>query len=164
MEKRSIEIKWGVIFILAMLLWMFLERMMGLHDERIDKHSAVSGFFAVVAIGIYLLALYDKRKNYYHGSMSWKKGFTSGLFITLTAIILTPLAQFAISQFISPDFFPNIIRYSVETGEMTRKQAQEHYDLFNYILYSIIFAAISGILTAAVTALVMRKRKNSYPL
>lgn len=161
MKERSIEIKWGVIFILAMLLWMYLERLVGLHGERIDKHAMVSGFFAIVAIGIYLLALYDKRKNYYNGIMTWKQGFFTGLVITLVAVILTPLAQYVISRFISPEFFPNIIRYSVETGEMTREQAEKQFNLISYIIQSLIFAIISGIITSAITAWIMRRKPKT---
>ncbi len=161
MEKRSIEIKWGVIFILIMLLWMYLEKLAGLHDERIDKHAMITSFFALVAIGIYLLALYDKRKNYYHGFMTWKQGFYSGLVITLVVVVLSPLAQYVISRYISPEYFPNIIQHSVETGEMTREQAQEYFSLQNYILQSALFALFSGIVTAAVTALIMRRKRKA---
>jgi Na+-driven multidrug efflux pump len=161
MEKRSIEIKWGVIFAIAMLLWIYLEKLFGLHAERIDRHAMVSSFFAVVAISIYLLALYDKRKNFYNGIMSWKKGFYAGLVITLVVLILSPLVQYLISRFISPEYFPNIIRYSVETGEMTRKQAEEYFSLKNYILQGVIFALVSGIITSAISALLMRKRKKN---
>lgn len=160
MEKRSIEIKWSIIFTVAMLLWMYGERLAGLHDEWIEKHAFYSGFFAIVAIAIYLLALYDKRKNYYAGFMDWKEGFISGLFITLFVVILSPFAQYLTSRFISPEFFPNIIRYSVETGEMTRHQAEEHFSLRNYIVLSAVFAVISGVITSAIAALFMRKRKK----
>lgn len=163
MEKRTIEIRWGVIFTLAMLIWMFAERQFGLHDQNIDQHALVSSFFAIVAIGIYLLALHDKRKNYFNGYMTWKQGFISGLFLTLVIVILSPLAQYIISRFISPEFFPNMIRYSVETEEMTRNQAEEYFNLENYIIQSVLFAIVSGVLTAAITALIMRRREKDIP-
>ena len=65
MRKYSIELKWTVIFSVSTILWMLGERMLGLHDEYIEEHSFYTSFFGIVAIGIYLLALYDKRKNYY---------------------------------------------------------------------------------------------------
>lgn len=160
MEKRAIEIKWGIIFILAMLVWMFGERQFGLHDEYIDQHALVTSFFAIVAIGIYLLALYNKRKEYYNGLMTWKQGFFSGLVITLVIVILTPLAQYITSEFITPEFFPNIIRYSVETGEMTRPEAESYFSLENYIIQSILFAIVSGVITSAITALIMKRREK----
>lgn len=160
MEKRSIEIKWSIVFTLAMLLWMYGEKLAGLHDEWIENHAFYSGFFSLVAIGVYLLALYDKRKNYYNGIMNWKEGFISGLFLTLFIVILSPLTQYVISKFISPEYFPNIIRYSVETGEMTRDQAEDYFSLKNYIITSAVFAVISGVFTSAIAALLMRKKKK----
>lgn len=160
MEKRSIEIKWGVVFIVVMLLWMYLEKLAGLHGENIEKHATFTGFFAVVAVSIYLLALYDKRKNDFNGIMTWKQGFYSGLVITLVVVVLSPIAQYIISRFISPEFFPNIIKYSIETGEMTREQAQEYFSLENYIIQSALFALFSGVVTAAIAAVIMRKRKK----
>lgn len=160
MEKRSIEIKWGVIFSIALLIWMFGERLVGLHDEHIDKHAIYTNFFAIVAIAIYLFALYDKRKNYFNGYMTWREGFISGLFITLVITVLSPLLQYIISNYITPEYFANIIRYSVDQGEMTRSQAEEHFSLRNYIVLSAVWAVISGVITSAIAALLMRKTKK----
>lgn len=160
MEKRSIEVKWGIIFIIALLLWMLGERLIGLHGELIDKHSVYTNFFSIIAIIIYLFGLHEKRTKYYNGFMSWKEGFISGLFITLVIVVLSPLAQFLVSQYLSPEFFPNIIKHSVEQGEMTRDQAQHYFSLKNYIILSAVWAVITGIITSAITALIMRKRKK----
>ncbi len=78
MRKYRIEIKWAIIFSVVMILWMLGEKILGLHDEYIADHSFYTSFFAIVAIGIYLLALYDKRKNYHNGFMSWQEGFKVG--------------------------------------------------------------------------------------
>lgn len=160
MEKRSIEIKWGIIFIIALLLWMFAERLLGLHGELIEKHAVYTNFFALIAITIYLFGLRDKRNNYYNGFMSWKEGFITGLFITLVIVVLSPLAQYLVSQYISPEFFPNIIKHSVEQGEMTRDQAQHYFSLKNYIILSAVWAVITGTITSAFAALIMRKSKK----
>ena len=161
MKKYSIEIKWGIIFILTMLVWMFGERFFGLHDERIEQHAFYTNFFAIVAIGVYLLALYDKRKNYYHGIMSWKQGFIAGLILTFVVTILTPLAQYLTSVWISPEYFPNMIEYTVQTGERSREEAEAFFNLNNYILQSTMFALLSGVITSAIAALIMRRKESS---
>lgn len=161
MEKHSIEIKWGIIFTLAMLFWMFLERLMGLHGELIQKHTVYTNFFAIVAIAIYLFALRDKRNNYYKGFISWKEGFFAGFVLTMVTVILSPLTQYLVSRYISPEFFSNIIKYSVEKGEMTREQAQGYFSLKNYIILSAVWALITGIITSAISALIMRKKRQA---
>ena len=158
MSKYRIEIKWAVIFSVAMILWMLGEKYFGLHDKHIARHSYYTSFFGIVAIGIYLLALYDKRKNYHNGFMDWPEGFKSGAFLTLGIVILSPLVQLLITHVISPDYFRNITEYSVEAGEMNRKEAEVYFSLPNYIMQSMVWAAITGIITAAIAALILRRK------
>jgi len=39
MDRYKIELKWSVIFVVLMLLWMVIERLTGLHDEHIASHA-----------------------------------------------------------------------------------------------------------------------------
>ena len=63
MKKFALEIKWGVIFTIVLLLWMVMEKLLGWHGKHIDKHAIYTNFFAILAILIYVLALLEKRKN-----------------------------------------------------------------------------------------------------
>ncbi len=166
MKSIRIEIKWAVIFVVASLLWMFLERLLGLHGEHIDKHSTYSMLFALPAVTIFVLALLDKRKNYYHGIMSYRQGFFCGLIITLIVAILSPLTQYITSEYISPDYFANIIEYSVETGALERSVAEEHFNYRSYVLQAMIGAVFMGVITSAVVAFFTRKkdRGEQHPL
>lgn len=158
MGKYRIEIKWSVIFSFAMILWMLGEKLFGLHDEYIAEHSFYTGFFGIIAIGIYLLALYNKRKSYYNGFMSWKDGFRTGARLTLGIVILSPFVQLFILEVVTPDYFTNIREYSVAAGEMTAEEADAYFSTWNYILQSLVWAAISGLITAAITALILRRK------
>jgi len=71
MKKNKIEIKWAITFVVMILIWMFLEKMAGLQDEHIDKHSIYTNFIAIPAIAIYVFALLDKRKNFFKGAMTY---------------------------------------------------------------------------------------------
>ncbi len=158
MKKYNTEIKWGFIFTGVMLLWMVIERLMGWHSENIDQHVYMTNLFAIPAIAVYVFALIDKRKHDYLGSMTWMEGFKSGVFITLVAAILSPLAQLIIHTIITPDFFRNMIEYSVETANISRENAQATFNLSNYMLQSIIGTLFMGIITSAVVALFTKKR------
>ncbi len=50
MKKRLIEIKWGLIFVIMMLLWMYFEKAMGWHDEYIADHATYPNFVAIPSI------------------------------------------------------------------------------------------------------------------
>lgn len=158
MKKFSIEIKWGVIFSVVSLLWMFLEKGLGWHDENIAQHAIYTNIFAIVAILLYVFALLDKRKNFYNGKMTWTQGFVSGIIISVVVAILSPLAQYITHEFITPDYFTNVIDYSVESGAMTREAAEEYFNLKSYIIQSFFFALVVGVVTSAIVAFFVRRK------
>jgi cell division protein FtsX len=55
-----------------------------------------------------------------------------------------------------------MIEYTVEIGESSREEAEAFFNLNNYILQSTVFALLSGVITSAIAALIMR-RKPSAP-
>lgn len=158
MKKFGIEIKWGIIFSIILLLWMQMEKMLGWHDELIEKHAIYTNFFAVVAVIVYVVALLDKRKNYYHGKMTWLQGFLSGLLIAVVVAILSPLTQYITSTIITPEYFPNVIEASVGSGKMTQEQAENYFSLRNYMIQSAVGAIIMGAVTSAIVAIFVRKK------
>jgi len=158
MEKIKIEIKWGIIFVLVAIAWMSLEKLSGLHDTYIDKHPIYTNLFAIPAIAVYVLALSDKKKNYYGGQMTYKQGFISGLVITAVVFIINPLTQVIISKVITPDFFSNAIRYSVEHNLKTQQEAESYFNLKSYIIQGAIGTPIMGIVTSAIVAFFTRTR------
>ncbi len=161
MAKIKIEIKWGFIFIIVSLLWMVLEKLCGLHSKHIDKHQYLTMLFMIPAIWVYVLALKDKKKHYYNGVMSYKQGFISGLIITLIVALFSPLTQWIISSVITPEYFPNVIEYSLQSGyHKTREEAEAYFNLENYMKQSVIGALMMGIVTTAIVALFVRS-KNS---
>jgi len=161
MKNIRIEIKWALIFAAMSLAWMLIEKLAGLHDTHIDKHPIYTNFIAIPAIAVYVLALNDKRKNFYGGNMSYKQGFISGLIITLIVTLLSPLTQYITSTIITPDFFTNAIEYAVANGKSTREAAEAFFNLQNYIVQGLIGAPVMGIVTTAIVAIFTRGRKKS---
>jgi hypothetical protein len=160
MRSVKIEIRWAIIFCIMQLVWMLLEKLTGLYDENIDKHHIYTNFIAIPSIGIYVLALLDKRKNFYQGTMSYKQGFVSGLIITLIVTLLSPLVQYLISTVIAPQYFPNAIKYAVEKGEMTQNAAESYFNLKSYIQQVVIGTPIMGIITTAIVAVFTIRKKQ----
>lgn len=160
MKKVVIEIKWALIFIATLLAWMFLEKLTGLHDKHIDKQQYITLLYVVPALLIYALALNDKKKNYYRGKMDFKEGFLCGTIITLIVTALSPLNQWIISEFITPNYFENVIEYSLQTGYFeNRFEAEAQFNLTSYIIQSTIWAFGMGIVTSAIVALFIKSKK-----
>ena len=158
MKKIRIEIKWAVLFILSGLIWMILEKSLGWHDSHLENHATYSLLYAPIAIAIYVLALLDKKKADYQGKITYLQGLISGLVITLFVVFLTPLSQFITHHYITPEYFPNIIRLSVKSGQMSQEEADANFTLLTYIQQSLIFAAFMGLLTSAIVAIFTRSK------
>ena len=161
MQNIKIEIKWALIFILMTLVWMLLEKLAGLHSTHIDKHAIVTNLIAIHAVGIYLFALLEKRNRFYKGVMTYKQGFVCGLIITIIITVFSPLTQFITSTIITPEYFPNVIKYAVAEGEMTQTEAENYFNLKNYIIQGLIGAFAMGILTTAIIAFFVRTKKSN---
>ncbi|MGB2996914.1 MAG: DUF4199 domain-containing protein, partial [Ferruginibacter sp.] len=135
MKNIKIEFKWAIIFTIMTLLWMVLEKLCGLHGKYIDYHLYLTNLFAIPAIWVMVLALKNKKNNYYSGNMNYKQGLVSGIIISAFIALLSPLTQWITSYVITPEYFPNVIRRSVELGYY--KTTAEAEAVFNYKSYAI---------------------------
>ncbi|MEX2595357.1 MAG: DUF4199 domain-containing protein [Salibacteraceae bacterium] len=161
MNNYKTELKWALIFVLMSLLWMVLEKLVGLHSTHIDKHMYLTNLFAIPAIVVYVFALIDKKKKDYNGYISYKQAFVSGLIITSIVTVLSPITQWIISEVITPEYFSNVIRYSVETGyHESLEEAEAFFNLKNYIFQSVIGSFVMGIVTTAIVAVFVRSKKE----
>jgi hypothetical protein len=157
MKKYHIELKWAIIFIISALLWMLFEKSMGWHDVLIEKHSSYTNFFAIIAIAVYGFALVDKRKNYFNGKITWKQAFISGVIITLFIIPLNAIAQYITYTYITPNYFSNIINFSISNENLSLTDAENYFNLQNYMLQGLIGGTLMGFATAAIVAIFVKK-------
>ncbi|MCF4102101.1 DUF4199 domain-containing protein [Gillisia sp. M10.2A] len=159
MKNFKIEIKWGLLFVLAGLLWMLFEKSMGWHDALIADHAWYTNLFAFVAILIYVLALKDKKKNFYDGRMTWQQGFISGVVITAIVALFAPISQYVTATYISPEYFNNMIAYSVDNSTMSQEQAEAYFNLKSYVIQAIFGALAMGVVTSAIVAFFVKSKK-----
>lgn len=152
------EIKWGLVFAVAIIIWMLIERASGLHSDNIEYHAIVTNLFAVVAIVIYILALRDKRSSLPDGKMSWRQGFVCGLKISVVVAVLSPLVQLLVHSVISPEFFPNMREYAVTSGMMSETRANQYFSLLTYSFQSAVWALGMGVITSAVVAVFLKRQ------
>lgn len=90
--------------------------------------------------------------------MTYMQGFIAGLIITLVVVILSPLSQYITSTYITPEYFKNVIDYSVSSGQMEQQAAEEYFNLKSYMMQSVIGAAVMGLITSGVVALFVRSK------
>ncbi|TXB63374.1 DUF4199 domain-containing protein [Phaeodactylibacter luteus] len=161
MKNYSTEIKWGLIFSLVAMGWMYFEKAMGWHGPNIEQHPTYTNLFAVLAIAVFVFALRDKKHRDYGGHMTWRQGFFSGALISLVVAVLSPLAQWLTHTVISPEYFPNVIAYSVAQGYYeTEAAAAAFFNLQSYMLQGAIGGMVMGLLTSAIVPLFLRSRPS----
>lgn len=161
MKNLKIEIKWALIFVVMSLLWMVLEKLCGLHGKYIDYHLYLTNLFAIPAVWIYVLALKDKKKNGYNGKMTYKQGLISGILISVIIALFSPFTQWIISYVITPEYFSNVIKRSVELGYYkSTAEAEAHFNYTNYAIQSSVFALIMGVVTTAIAMMFIRSKNG----
>ena len=160
MRNIGIELKWAIVFSLVGLLWMLGEKMSGLHDEYLDYHLYLTNLFALPAILMMVLALREKKWNHFEGNMNYTKGLLSGIILSLLIAILSPLTQWITSFVISPEYFPNVIKRSVEIGYFnSQEEARAQFNYPNYAIQGAIGALLMGIVTSAIAMIFIRPKK-----
>ena len=161
MKNIKIEFKWAIIFSVVGLLWMVLEKLTGLHGKYIDYHLYLTNLFAIPAIIVMVMALKDKKKNFYNGQMSYKQGLISGTILSIIIAVLSPLTQWITSYIITPEYFPNVIKRSVEIGYYaSTEEAQANFNYKNYAVQGSIAALIMGIVTTAIAMIFIRTKNK----
>lgn len=161
MKKYRIEIKWAIIHAVIVLLWTAVERLSGLHDQYLEVQQNIAILLLIPTILVYVLAMLDKRKNVYEGSMSYVQGFLCGLGLTVGILALTPFVQFIASYIISPYYFDNLIAYSVSTGNASQEQAASRFTYPSFVFTNLVFQMITGVVFAAFIALGTKSDKKS---
>jgi len=160
MKHVKIEIKWAIIFSVVALLWMVLEKLCGLHGKYIDYHLYLTNLFAIPAIVVMVMALKDKKKSFYGGQMNYKQGLISGIILSAVIALISPLTQWITSYVITPEYFPNVIKRSVELGYFkTTAEAEANFNYQNYAVQGAIGALVMGLLTTAIAMIFIRTKK-----
>ena len=160
-EDFRIEIKWAVIYTIMTLGWAFVGKLLGLHDQRIQYNLYFNTAILIPSFLVYLLAVREKKRARYAGTITYRQGVASGLLLTLLVTILGPLNPWISTTFIAPDLFSNSIRYVVANGMMSESEAQSQFNLTAFIVQGLIGAPAFGLVLSLITAGFLRSRSTT---
>ena len=160
MKAVQIEFKWAIYFSMMVLVWMWLEKLSGLHGRYIDYHLYLTNLFAIPAIWLMVLALKDKKQTFYGGQMTYIQGLISGIILSSFIAMLSPLTQWVTTYVITPEFFPNVIKRSVELGYFPNTEAAENnFNYNNYAVKGLFGSFVMGVITTTVAMIFIRTKK-----
>jgi hypothetical protein len=93
--------------------------------------------------------------------MSYRQGLITGIIVSLFIALLSPLTQWITSYLISPEYFPNVIKRSVELGYFeTTAEAEANFNYKNYAINSTLFAFVFGVVTTAIAMIFIRTKSH----
>jgi hypothetical protein len=142
------------------LVWMLLEKLSGLHSTYIDYHLYLTNLFAIPAIWVMVLALKEKKKVFYNRNITYLQGLLSGIVLSIIIALISPLTQWITTYIITPEYFPNMIKRSVEIGYYkTTAEAEANFNYSNYAIQGAIAAFVMGLVTTAIAMIFLRTKK-----
>jgi len=164
MKDYRIELRWGILISLVSAIWMFVEKnFLNWHDQYIGGQFMNHLLMTIIIFLVMLyLALKEKRKYYYKGKISWKRAFVSGMIVSVFVALLSPLIEYFNYNYISPDYFKNMIEYQTnkEKFPMTRENAEKIFNMKSFIFQGIFTSFSFGIFISALAALFVRTDKK----
>jgi hypothetical protein len=164
LSDYKIEAKWVAIYFVLGILWFLLEKLFGLHDERIALYGVLSLLFLIPAGLTFYALLMDKRYNFYKGTMNYRQAFACGVVFTLGIAFVSPLIQIVNFQLTSPDYFENAIAYSVESGKMSYNMALSQFNIGTALSQNIMGSLLIGLFSTAFLSLVAAGRRSSFKI
>jgi hypothetical protein len=91
--------------------------------------------------------------------MSYKQGLISGIILSVFIALISPLTQWITSYVITPEYFPNVIKRSVEIGYYkTTEEAEANFNYANYAMQGAIGSLVMGIATTAIAMIFLRTK------
>lgn len=158
-KSFKIEMKWAIIYSLAYIIWMFVEKQLGWHNESVRYQPIYNLLFTPISVFLYTLCLVDKKRNHYKGELDWKQGIISGIVLSVLITVLNPAVLYITHNHISPDFFQNAIEAAVGKN-ITLQEAQAHYNINNAISNSVFEKLSFGVVIAAIISYFVKTKKN----
>ena len=163
MKNYTIEIKWAIRFTLLTLAWAIGEKLVGLHDVYIADYGLYTNLIALPALLFYVVALQEKKKYFFQGTMTWSQGFVSSVVLSFIIALFAPIAQFVIYSSMSPHFFENIIAYKTNaalvTHPITKATALGYFNMKSFMLQSAFSDLSTGVIVGALLSLLFRQKK-----
>lgn len=149
MKKIQHELWWGIYFTMMMIVWMCIEKMGGFHDQNIHLHAVFTNLVMFPSIAMFVLAIRKKRLQL-GGKINYKQAFVSGAWMTVFITLLTPLTIYTSVVWISPSFFENMTEHAIASGFASKEEATSYFNLYNYMIQSVIATPIMGLATTAI--------------
>lgn len=153
------ELKSAIGICIAGFIWVLLEYVSGLHNTRINLHSSLT-WLAIVPIIFIYIAHFTGLSRKSTQKLTFKKGFFSGMMVTLFSIPLSQIGFLLYYYLINPNFFTAFRKYTVEKNMMSSTEADQYFTLRNYLIQISAGSIFMGIVLTLVLTLIFSSKKK----
>lgn len=145
MRGFSTEFKWSAVFMLGMIVWIFAERLVGLHQEHLNRLADSRHALMIVLACCHLACLHEKRKKQYGDQMRYWDGLVSCFVLTVLVLIALLPVNYIVHTVISPDLRFNRTQYEIANSQFAYQEVLVRNTLANrnvdcltqFILYGL---------------------------
>lgn len=161
----KIALKYGILIVVFMFLWVSLEYLIGLQTDFIRFHPLATLLSLVIPLIFLYYALRESQKKY-EGNFNYVESFKVGVMVTFVVAILSPLSQWLFHAFVFPGFFESM-RANTEASllaqgidiEVAQREAAEELNLASYLMRSFLGALVAGVVMSAILAIFVRDKE-----
>lgn len=159
MTDFRIELRWAIIFSFVTMIWMFIEFHLGWHDRYINNQLRNHFILTPLIYGlIYYIAIKAKREKYYKGVITWKQALFSGGTLSVLVALISPISEFFIYNYITPEYFNNMIAYQTEQGLMTEESATSFFNMKSFLIQGVFNSLTFGFFVSIIIAFIVRRK------
>ncbi len=152
------ELKYSIFISAIILFFLAIEFYSGFQTKYIEYHPLVINFICIPLIAIAMRGMSEKKREF-GGKLTYRRAFRSGMTIGIITAILSPIVVFLFIRFINPNFFADSIDFAVSTKKSTQRQAEDYFNLKNYLFKSAIGSLIIGLIISIVASIFLGKKE-----
>lgn len=144
---------------LVSIAWLAMEKLLGFHDQYIQYHQ----YFTNLIMIPYFIIFRRGIKSYRiaeGGSITFVKAFGFGLVCTLFTTVMSPLSLWIFETILNPNFYQNMINYTVSHKFQSQAQANAYFNHENYRNLMIYGNIAQGIIFSAIIAAFSARKKS----
>lgn len=160
MNNIGIQLKWAAIITAFACLWAAMEKALGYHDD-FSNIIVTAFFYYIILTFLWAFAFIDKKKSLGKDAVwEFKNALKYGLLLTALLTILSPISQYIIYESISPDYFNNVIKHQLESGNHTKEDLELIHNINFSIRQGVMNSLSLGVIYSALYAWVFKTKKS----
>ena len=161
----KIALKYGVLIVVFIFIWVSLEYFVGLHTDYIQYHPIATLLSLIIPLVLLYYAMRESQKKF-EGNFNYIESFKTGVIVTFVVAILSPLTQWLFHAVVFPGYFDSMRAYTEAHAlaqgidpVVAREEAVGEFNMASYLMRTFLGALVAGVVMSAILALFVRDKE-----